>query len=68
MTNFWGTKETLNWTVDNLIQGEKMDSFGDCKEADITELFKRCFDLADQLFDQAPESDQTAGQPNQNRV
>lgn len=52
MTNFWGTKETLNWTVDNLIQGEKMDSFGDCKEADITELFKRCFDLADQLFDQ----------------
>ena len=51
MTNFWGTKETLNWTVDNLIQGEKMDSFGDCKEADITELFKRCFDLADQLFD-----------------
>lgn len=52
MTNFWGTKKTLNWTVDNLIQGEKMDSFGDCKEADITELFKRCFDLADQLFDQ----------------
>lgn len=52
MTNFWGTKETLNWTVDNLIQGEKMDSFGDCKEADITELFKHCFDLADQLFDQ----------------
>lgn len=52
MTNFWGTKETLNWTVDNLIQGEKMDSIGDCKEADITELFKRCFDLADQLFDQ----------------
>lgn len=52
MTNFWGTKETLNWTVDNLIQGEKMDSFGDCKEADITELFKRCFDLADQLYDQ----------------
>ena len=40
MTNFWGTKETLNWTVDNLIQGEKMDSFGDCKEEDITELFR----------------------------
>lgn len=52
MTNFLETKRPSNWTVDNLIQEENMDSFCACEEVETSEQFKRCFYLADQLYEQ----------------
>ena len=52
MLYYWGTACDDELKVDRLIQSENMDTYPDSKAFDAIYKFKRCFDLADQLFDQ----------------
>ena len=52
MLYYWGTACDEELKVDRLLQGENTDTYPDSKAFDAIYKFKRCFDLADQLFDQ----------------
>lgn len=52
MLYYWGTACDDELKVDRLIQSENMDTYPAFEKSDAIYKFKRCFDLADQLFDQ----------------
>lgn len=52
MLYYWGTACDDELKVDRLLQGENMDTYPASEKSDVIYKFKRCFDLADQLFDQ----------------
>ena len=52
MLYYWGTACDDELKVDRLIQGENMDTYPASEKSNVIYKFKRCFDLADQLFDQ----------------
>lgn len=52
MLYYWGTACDDELKVDRLIQSENMDTYPASEKSDAIYKFKRCFDLADQLFDQ----------------
>ncbi len=52
MLYYWGTACDDELKVDRLLQGENMDTYPASEKSNVIYKFKRCFDLADQLFDQ----------------